>query len=434
LPPLCAQGRGEGLKLAPPALARFARPLANRRFRWLLIAVALPLPLLQYLVVTAQLSADLVNRGNEDFWVYARAAAAIAHGADPYSGSTVTSIASNTSYIYPPLLAWLVQPLVTLDLTTQALVGFAALQICFFAAIVVMTRALRAGWQLAALVTLAGITSYWVRRDLFEGQVDLVILALVAIWFWAWVRGGRWWVGVALAFGAALKVIPGVLILLPVARRRWKMVAGFVAAGGVLFVALFSLNLEYATRVLPYLPGVVGNPESQSPASTLLRLFEPNTLYGQADSLGAWFHVLIVAITAVFVVVTAWRLRAQAIDHESACVEAAAAVALLPLLTPVTWGHHLVVEMIPLYVLAWVAIRRRQAWLGGLTLLAWVLANPVHLLFMAAYLGGVKTPVVMNVWVELPVAGVIMIWVLCLYVYQPNPLAASELSRSALRA
>ena len=420
MPPLCAQG----LKLAPPALARFGRPLANRRFRWLLIAVALPLPLLQYLVVTAQLSTDLVNRGNEDFWVYARAAAAIAHGADPYSGATATSIASNTGYIYPPLLAWLVQPLVTLNLTTQTLVGWAALQICFFAAIVIMTLALRASWQLAALVTLAGITSYWVRRDLFEGQVDLVILILVAIWFWAWVRGGRWWGGVALACGAALKVIPGVLILLPIARRRWQMVAGAVAAGVGLFVALLSLNFEYATRVLPYLPGVVGNPESQSPASTLLRLFEPSTLYGQADSLGGWFHVLIIVITVAFIAVTAWRLRSQALDAESAALEAAAAVALLPLLTPVTWGHHLVVELIPLYVLAWTAIRRSQVWLGGLTLLAWVLANPVHLLFMAAYLGGVTTPVVMNVWVELPVAGVILIWALCLHAYRPNATPA----------
>ena len=409
---------------APNLLARLARPLANRRFRWLLIAIALPLPLLQYLVVTAQLSADLVNRGNEDFWIYAHAAATLAHGADPYSAATATSIASNTTYIYPPLLAWLVQPIVTLDLTTQTLVGWAALQICFFAAIVVMTRALRAGWQLAALITLAGITSYWVRRDLFEGQVDLVILALVATWFWAWVRGGRWWGGVALAVGAALKVIPGVLILLPIARRRWGMVAGAVAAGVVLFLALFSLNLEYATRVLPYLPGVVGNPESQSPASTLLRLFEPATLYGQADSLGGWFHILIVAITVAFIVVTAWRLRVQATDHESAAIEGAAAVALLLLLTPVTWGHHLVIEMIPIYVLAWVAIRRRHVWLGGLTLLAWVLANPVHLLFMAAYLGGIRTPVVMNVWVELPVAGVILIWALCLYAFQPSAIAA----------
>jgi hypothetical protein len=58
-------------------------------------------------------------------------------------------------------------------------------------------------------------------------------------------------------------------------------------------------------------------------------------------------------------------------------------------------------------------------WLGLLALLAWVLANPVHLLFMAAYLGGVKIPVVMDVWVELPVAGVILIWALCLYAYEP---------------
>ena len=33
--------------------------------------------------VTAQLSADLVNRRDEDFWVYSRAAATIARGGDP---------------------------------------------------------------------------------------------------------------------------------------------------------------------------------------------------------------------------------------------------------------------------------------------------------------------------------------------------------------
>ena len=408
------------------SFARLARTLDNRNFRWVLIAVALPLPLLQYLVVTAQLSADLVNRRYEDFWVYTRAAAAINRGADPYAASIATSIAQNVGYTYPPLLAWIVQPLLTLGITTQVLVGFVVLQTCFFASIAMMTRALRASWQLAALVTLAGITSYWVRRDLFEGQADLVILALETIWFWAWVRGGSWWGGVALAVGAAVKVTPGLLILLPLARRRWGMVAGAVAAGVVLLLALFPLNLEYVTRVLPYLPGVVGNPESQSPASTLLRLFEPATLYGQPDSLGPWFHIFLIAITMAFVVITAWRLAAGPVDHDSVALEGSAAVALLPLLTPVTWGHHLVVELIPLYVLAWVAIRRRHLWLGVLTLLAWVLANPVHLLFMAAYLRGVNTPVLMNLWVELPVVGVILIWALCLFAYQPKATFSAQ--------
>ena len=414
-------------------LPRLIRPLANPRFRWLLIAVALPLPLLQYLFVTAQLSADLVNRGYEDYWVYMRAAALISRGVDPYA-STTTSVGQITTYTYPPLLAWLVQPLLTLDLTTQALIGFAFLQICLFAAIVILTRALHAPWELAALITLAAITSYWVRRDLFEGQVDLAVLLLAAIWFWAWVRGGRWWGGLAIAAGAAVKVMPGVLILLPLARRRWGMVAGAGAAGAAIFLLQPSLNLEYATKVLPHLPGVVGDPESQSPASALLRLMQPGTLYGRPDTLGGWFHTLILVVTVLFVVVTAWRLRAGPVDQDSRALEGAAAIALLPLLTPVTWGHHLVIELIPLYVLAWLAINQRRAGLGGLTLLAWVLANPVHLLFMAAYLGGVKTPVVMDVWVELPVVGVILIWALCLYAYQPSAHTAPIISRSAIPA
>jgi hypothetical protein len=415
-----------------PLLARLARPLANPRFRWLLIAVAVPLPLLQYLVVTAELSADLVNRGYEDFWVYMRAAALIARGTDPYAATT-TFVGQITTYTYPPLLAWVVQPLLYLDLTPQALIGLAVLQLCLLAAILITTRALGASWELAALITLAAITSYWVRRDLFEGQVDLVVLLMAAIWFWAWVRGGRWWGGLAIAVGAAVKVMPGVLILLPLARRRWGMVVGAVAAGAVIFVLQPSLNLEYATKVLPHLPGVVGDPENQSPAGVLLRVLQPSSLYGQPDGLGAWFHTLVLAVTLVFVVITAWRLRAAAVGHEARALEGAAAIALLPLLTPVTWGHHLVVELIPLYVLAWLAIKKRRVWLGAFTLLAWVLGNPVHLVFMAAYLGGVKIPVVMDVWVELPVVGVIGIWALCLYAYQPTETAPG-LSRSAIPA
>lgn len=396
-----------------PLLSRLARPLANKRFRWLLIAVALPLPLLQYLVVTAQLSADLVNRSYEDFWVYTRAAARVASGEDPYAGSSGISIVHNVGYIYPPLVAWLAQPLLTFGAGTQALLGWLILQACLFAALVIVMRALCARWQMTALVTLAAIESYWVRRDLFEGQVDLVILLLLAIWFWAWVRGGDWWGGLALAVGAAMKVVPGVLLLLPVARRSWRMVATAAAAGLALFLALLPLNVEYATKVLPYLPGVSGDPESQSPASALLRILEPDALYGRPDHLGVWFHVLIVVVALGFAAVTAWRLRSAARDWPSRAVEGAAVVSTLPLLTPVTWGHHLVIELIPMFVLAWIAIQARQLAIGLLTLLAWVLCNPVHLVFMSLYLNGTKTPILMNIWVELPLVGIVMLWWLC---------------------
>ena len=406
---------------AEPVLRRLARPLANKRFRWVLIAVALPLPLIQYFFVTAQLSLDLVNRRYEDFWVYLRAAAAIASGADPYAGSSGTSIVHNTGYIYPPLLAWLAQPFNNFHLGTQALIGWAVLQLCLFGALVIVKQALCARWEMTALVALAAITSYWVRRDLFEGQVDLVILLLVAVWFWAWVRGGDWWGGVALAAAVAMKVVPVVLLLLPLARRRWQMLVAAIVAGLALFLTLLPLNVEYATKVLPYLPGVSGDPESQSPASMLLRILEPDALYGRPDQLGSWFHFFVVVVALGFAAATAWWLRSPAVDWPSRAVEGAAGVALLPLLTPVTWGHHLVIELIPLFVLTWVAIQAREPKLGLLAFLAWILANPVHLVFMSVYLNGNKTPVLMNIWVELPVVGIVMLWWLCLTALRVAP-------------
>jgi hypothetical protein len=44
----------------------------------------------------------------------------------------------------------------------------------------------------------------------------------------------------------------------------------------------------------------------------------------------------------------------------------------------------------------------------------------------------VNTPVVMDVWVELPVVGVILIWALCLYAYKPIAKATPEASRLAI--
>src|SRR5581483_5910255 len=70
---------------------------------------------------------------------------------------------------------------------------------------------------------------------LSRGQVNILLVALVAGMFAAAVRGRAVASGVWLAGAIALKVIPGFLLLFPLVRREWRAGLG-VAAG--LFVLL----------------------------------------------------------------------------------------------------------------------------------------------------------------------------------------------------
>ena len=91
----------------------------------------------------------------------------------------------------------------------------------------------RRWWALRTLPMLVCIGS--IGTDLSRGQVDVVMLAAIALALYLAVRGRGFGSGVCLAFPAAVKLFPGLLLLYPVWRRKWRMVAG-VAAG--LFLAL----------------------------------------------------------------------------------------------------------------------------------------------------------------------------------------------------
>jgi len=382
--------------------------LRNRRFRTILLALA-GIPVAALYIWQALILPIFLNGYLGDFQEsYLRAAQRIASGQDPYDLCATMGCLEPTGpqYVMPPVLAWLLQPLVGVDAHAITVGDVLALNASLALFVWLMLRALNVrDWQVAALLVLVAIGFEPVIGNVDEGQVNLVLLALSAVWFLAWTRD-RWWGGMALGAAIALKLIQGPVALLMLWRRRWTMLAAGVASGLVLWLAgAPQFLVEYALHVLPAVSGGTGFFENHSPGGTLARLFDPNTFIAARGS-PAPARVLTVVVALPVLGATFAVLR----NNRDRALDAAAIVAATPLVASYSWGTHLVLLLLPMFVLIAWALGRRDWQVLVLVAMGWVMIGPVHKLLQALLVGGYSDLVVLRIVAESGVAGISAIW------------------------
>lgn len=399
-------------------------PVENRRFRALLLVIAgVPISLL-YLWRTLVQPA-LTGILPLDFSAnYMAAAARIAAGRDPYDlcviqgcgnqAQTFTPLPlAGAQYVTPLPVAWMLQPLVGADPRIQLAVVIAVLQVSLLVFILAAIRASAvADWQLAALLALMTISFEPVAGNFDEGQVNMVLLALSGVWLLAWVAGDRWWGGVALGAAVAIKLLQAPLGLLLLWGRRWRMVLGAALAGSALWLLAVPQYLpEYLFKVAPVLAAGTGLFENHSPGGTVARLFDPNTFLGAARDTPPAARVITTAIALVALGITFWVLRRPRTDREGRALEAAAVVAVGPLVASYSWGTHLVLLLLPMVILAAWSISRRDWAVLGLVAAGWLLIGPGHKWFQTLLVSGYPNMLVLRLMAEFGVAGITCIWV-----------------------
>lgn len=198
-----------------------------------------------------------------DFRDFFLAAEALSSGADPYASG-------RGGYLYPPLIAWLLQPLAALGQARGAIVWGAVniglTMICLWLSVRHVARALRgpcdsltvaAVWLLASALMLGAVQS-----ELEHGQTDAVVLLGLCVCL---VLLDRLPALAGFALGLALLVKHHVVVVLVylVVRFRWKAVAGAVA-GGLVFAFLpafqlgFGRTADFLARSYGYLLNLFG--------------------------------------------------------------------------------------------------------------------------------------------------------------------------------
>jgi alpha-1,2-mannosyltransferase len=242
---------------------------------WLIVGLLLAIV---GLGVATEIRSTRLTRRMTDLDAYLRAAWAIRAGADPY---TVTD-ENGWHYCYPHLLAVLLGPLAdpplgappitALPWSLAVAVWYAIGALAAMAAVHLFAVAIEAdspprrfgyAWWSNRLVPFL-IATPMIGRTISRGQVNTVVLALLAGWVAGIVRGRRLTAGTCLALAACIKIIPVFLFLHPLIRRDGRCLVG-VALGlglGLVVVPIAAVGPTAAlaqTRTLivtVMLPGV----------------------------------------------------------------------------------------------------------------------------------------------------------------------------------
>ena len=326
-----------------------------------------------YLAFGVHVSWRRLSDGPGDFGVFYQAGRALLEGRSPY---TVTG------FLYPPPGAFLFAPFAALPFRTARLAWFVVGQLALLAAAAGTWRWLGGGGAaLLAVGAVWGLGGPVVEENLFLGQLQPLLLALIAFALWQLDRRPRT-AGALIGLTAALKVWPAGLLLPLIARRRRRAAVAALAVGAAT-VAVPLLALA-AFRPPPLRPAdglfLAGSPAplNLSLPAVALRVTDPP----RSESLPvlplAWRQgshparlrlppsrrALAVAVALAVLVLggtaMARTLRALPPGRGDGHV-LAATVSILLVASPISWFHYQLLQFPGLALLGRSALRRRSA-------------------------------------------------------------------------
>lgn len=292
------------------------------------------------------------SSGFEDFRVMFRASAALHEGRSPYDVAAMRETPFAAHYKYPPLFAALIEPLRPLGFRRAARVWLVFLEGCYAAAFVVLCRSFGLAFRSPAFyaAAIAALVFQPSLDSLGGGQLDTLLLLLLAS-AWASLAAGREPVaGPKIALAAMLKVYPGLMAAHLVVRRRWRAAAACLASA----IALVALSVvlagwpahrEFFTGVLPANAAGTAWVENQSLFGFFARAFVDGTAGGPGRATSAPAAAVLAALTGAAIL--ALTLVAGALTRHEAALFGALIAAMLQVL-PVAWIHYEVLLLIPL--------------------------------------------------------------------------------------
>ncbi len=341
--------------------------------RWRLAYFTALLGLLLYLGrAVAQIILIRQETPLQDFPQYYAAALRLNSGGDPYA----TFLASCPGprcllggYIYPPLLAELLRPLTLLNEIGAAVVWILLSHLMLAITAVVAYRTVRQ-WLprgAAPLLLAASLLFLPIYQNLHGGQVGSLLLLILAIAANRFVhRGAGGGAGAALGLGAVLRVSPVAMTPLLLRTRedlRWPVGLTVMAAtGGGLLGLLYLLTpttAKYFRQVLPALSMSTGRTANLSLPGVLIRL--QDVTLGHALPFADIADALLLPAGLAL---TWWMVRGLD-DARFRAAAFAAFLAVLPVVSAITWNYHLVNELLVYTLLApSLAVGGRAWWLA----------------------------------------------------------------------
>ncbi len=279
--------------------------------------------------------------------------AAFRLGVDPFVraelervGATLHAPLSGTPPTFTPAGYLIFWPLTALPFALVKPLWIAVGQVCLIAALVVLHRCLGVSPLLGALGLVVALTYQPILEDIALGNLNLLVLFLVALACAAHVRGHRLAAALPLSWAINLK-LPYLLLvafLYWIGARQTALLALALGVGWAgLGVAVFgSYWLEgYARFLTAGSAALHAWSRNLSPHAILHRLL-------RIDGPSAWVDAVAITLALGVVAWVLWVTAGSGRSREAALAAWATAVAALPLVSPLTEEVHLVVLLLPL--------------------------------------------------------------------------------------
>lgn len=282
------------------------------------------------------------HHGQFDLKIYYRAVSFWAAGHDLYDYAQYDPINTSLGFTYPPLAAALMRPMTIVSMS--AAISISVLAILGSAAgcvwLCLRERFTLRGSRMAVLVGVVSgslFTLEPVRQTLAYGQINLYLGLLILADVLVLGRRNSRWTGIGVGLALAIKLTPGVFLLLFVLARQWRavVVALSTAIGATLATAVVAPaeTWQYFTSLLwdTSRVGTVGSAGNESLNGLIHRLVQP----AQPGGTALLLSVLLVGALAIR------RIRAALRAGDT--LAALTFTGLLgALISPVTWAHHIV--------------------------------------------------------------------------------------------
>jgi alpha-1,2-mannosyltransferase len=313
-------------------------------------------------------AAFAVRHGFFDLRVYY---GALNYWADGY-GELYDYLLPTTKYgfTYPPFAALTMLPMGYLGWHTAIVISMlltvgSAVAVLYW---LVAPMARRHGWNIWFAVGIAAafaVAFEPMRETFLFGQVNAILMLLVAADLLLLVRYNRSLAGVGIGLAAAIKLTPGIFIIYLVITKRFRAAAvasgTFLAANLLAGAVVPDASREFWTDAL-WNTSRVGSQSfvSNQALSGIFSRWDP-----QQPS-----KIALLTVVLLVLAVWAWRSR-RAVRHGDEVTGLALTGIVGVLVSPITWVHHLVWVIPGLILLVDRALvagvsRRRRWWLLGL--------------------------------------------------------------------
>jgi hypothetical protein len=262
------------------------------------------------------------------------------------------------TYNNTPATALLFAPLSLLPFNMAQTVFVIINNALYLAGIGLTLYALRAG-PIETLLTVMLSTMlffYAVRQTFGLGQMNGLVVFLLALALTLAVQERDGWSGAAIACAAALKISPILLLGFFVARRRWRGLMGALIAGVVLLAIILigtggSSLVHFATQILPVLGRGSAAFPNQSLLGALYRWVVPTTDMVLADSPGDYplIRAAWLLIAVGIGVITLWLVaRAPLNGRAQNAIGFSSFIVAGLLIGGLSWDHYLLWLSVPI--------------------------------------------------------------------------------------